>query len=207
MKSRDASKTRDEVLHEFRIQAIREAAGRVVAERGVEGTTMDAIADAAGIAKGTIYLYFKNREDLLEKTADHAFTALVEEIESTLGTPRPFREQLGALVLGTLKFFDAQRNFFRLYRAVLEHSGRCDVRYEHPQFHRYLAGLTQWIATAAERGEAVAAHPERVAAVLAEALHAVLLRRTLDEHSLPVEEEAQWLSSLLCDGIAPKGEV
>lgn len=168
---------------------------------------MDAIAEAAGIAKGTIYLYFKNREDLLEKTADHAFGSLVEEIEATLGTPRPFREQLGALVLRTLRFFDAQRNFFRLYRAVLDHSGRCDVRYQHPQFHRYLAGLTQWVATAAERGEARVSHPDRVAAVIAEALHAVLLRRTLEEQSLPAEEEAAWLASLLCDGIASKEEL
>jgi len=45
--------------------AIREAANRLFLERGVDATTVDAICAAADISKGTFYLYFHRKEDLL----------------------------------------------------------------------------------------------------------------------------------------------
>ena len=45
--------------------AIREAANRLFLERGIDQTTVDAICEAAGLSKGTFYLYFKRKEDLL----------------------------------------------------------------------------------------------------------------------------------------------
>lgn len=200
-------KTKDEVLQEFRIQAIREAAGRVVAEKGIEATTMEAIAEAAGIAKGTIYLYFKNREDLLQKTAEHALGGLVSEIESTFGEHGSFRQQFESFVRHTLQFFDTQRDFFRLYRAVVEHAGRCEAHLQHPLYQRYLRELAQWLAAAAARGEIVTGEqPQRLALVVAEAIHAVLMQRSREEERPPVEGEAAWLSALLLDGIAARGE-
>lgn len=44
---------------------IREAANQLFLEHGFEATTVDAIVAAAGISKGTFYLYFERKEDLL----------------------------------------------------------------------------------------------------------------------------------------------
>lgn len=199
-------KTKEEVLQEFRIQAIREAAGRVVAEKGIDGATMDAIAEAAGIAKGTIYLYFKNREDLLEKTADFGFEILVREVEEALLHPAPFREQLRTLARKTIEFFEAHRDFLRLYRSVHEEQGRCDERHRHPIYQRYLGHLTDWITSSAARGDVVSGDPQRIAAVISEAIHAILLLRLYREERPSAEEEASWLAALLLDGIALQGD-
>ena len=48
-----------------RREQILEAAVRLWTDHGFEGTTLDAIAREAGIAKGTVYLYFATKEDLL----------------------------------------------------------------------------------------------------------------------------------------------
>jgi AcrR family transcriptional regulator len=53
-----------------RKQAILEAAARVFAVKGYHGSSVDDIAEAAGISKGTFYLYFESRKD--------AFVELVE---------------------------------------------------------------------------------------------------------------------------------
>src|SRR5512132_3834692 len=45
--------------------AIREGANGLFLERGIDQTTVDAICEAAGVSKGTFYLYFKRKEDLL----------------------------------------------------------------------------------------------------------------------------------------------
>ena len=52
----DREKKKDRILH---------AAMRLFARRGIADTKMEDVAKAAGIAKGTIYEYFKNREELL----------------------------------------------------------------------------------------------------------------------------------------------
>ncbi len=44
---------------------IREAANQLFLEHGFEATTVDAIVASAGLAKGTFYLYFERKEDLL----------------------------------------------------------------------------------------------------------------------------------------------
>ena len=199
-------KTKEEVLQEFRIQAIRAAAGRVVAEKGIEGATMEAIAEAAGIAKGTLYLYFKNREDLLERTADYGFEILLREVEEALRTDGTFRRQLRALAWKIIEFFEAHRDFLRLYRGVHEEQGRCDERHRHPIYQRYLGQLTAWITTAAARGEVVGGDPQRIAAVISETIHAILLLRLHGEERPSAEAEADWLAALLLDGIAFQGE-
>ena len=50
---------------EERPRQILGAALDVFAEKGFARATMDEIAEAAGITKGTIYLYFKSKKDLL----------------------------------------------------------------------------------------------------------------------------------------------
>ncbi|MFQ6014889.1 MAG: TetR/AcrR family transcriptional regulator [Anaerolineae bacterium] len=61
----DRRAARKERLIEERSVQILEAAATVFARKGYQRATMKEIADEAGVAPGTIYLYFKNKEDLL----------------------------------------------------------------------------------------------------------------------------------------------
>ncbi|MCB0270995.1 MAG: TetR/AcrR family transcriptional regulator [Calditrichaeota bacterium] len=49
---------------EQRRQSILDAAEELFFGKGIEHTTMDDVAEAAEVSKGTLYLYFKNREDI-----------------------------------------------------------------------------------------------------------------------------------------------
>jgi AcrR family transcriptional regulator len=57
---------RAEIAKAARREEILNAARRVFAERGFKGTTIADIADAAGIALGTIYLYFSSKDAVFE---------------------------------------------------------------------------------------------------------------------------------------------
>ncbi len=46
-------------------EKIRDVANQLFLELGFDGTTVDAIVEAAGVSKGTFYIYFKRKEDLL----------------------------------------------------------------------------------------------------------------------------------------------
>ena len=51
--------------------AILEAAFKTFAERGFHATTLDAIAEAAGVTKGTVYWYFKTKDSIASALAEH----------------------------------------------------------------------------------------------------------------------------------------
>src|SRR5690606_34681651 len=50
---------------EKKYEIILDAALKVIAENGFHGSQVSKIAKEAGVADGTIYLYFKNKEDIL----------------------------------------------------------------------------------------------------------------------------------------------
>ena len=59
----------------YRRDTIRGATQRVIARHGLRGASMSAIAEEAGVAKGTLYLYFEDRDDLLDHAAGRIATA------------------------------------------------------------------------------------------------------------------------------------
>jgi AcrR family transcriptional regulator len=71
-------------LPEERPQQILEAAYEVFGERGLAGARLDDIAKRAGIAKGTIYLYFPNKEALFEEMVRQTVVVHLERAERDL---------------------------------------------------------------------------------------------------------------------------
>ena len=63
---------------------ILDAAVKVFAERGYFSSTVAEIARAAGVADGTIYLYFKSKDDLLFELFDEKMTQLIGDAKAAL---------------------------------------------------------------------------------------------------------------------------
>jgi AcrR family transcriptional regulator len=81
-----------------RREQILEAAVRLWTGHGFEATTLDAIAREAGIAKGTVYLYFATKEDLLAAAVER--WSLLPDVAAVLGpelAELPVREALPRL--------------------------------------------------------------------------------------------------------------
>jgi AcrR family transcriptional regulator len=102
---------------------------RLLAHYGYRKITMDDLASEVGIGKGSIYLYFRSKEDLLYSHIDRVVRQLIERLErvlrSTLSPGDKLREMI---VLRVIFRFDAVQHFqeslsemFRDFRAgVLE---------------------------------------------------------------------------------------
>ena len=74
---------RDTRAHEKRARIL-DAAIKVFAERGFHTATVAEIARAAGVADGTIYLYFKGKDDLLLRLFDEKMTDLLAEAKAAV---------------------------------------------------------------------------------------------------------------------------
>ena len=72
---------------EARRQAILEAALSVFAERGFEAARLDDVAARAGVAKGTLYLYFRDKEALFEELVRGAVSPIIEAVSRAASAP------------------------------------------------------------------------------------------------------------------------
>ncbi|MHA2620946.1 MAG: TetR/AcrR family transcriptional regulator [bacterium JZ-2024 1] len=70
-------------------EKILSAASDLFCEKGIFKTTLDEIADRAGVAKGTIYLYIKQKEDLLVLIVQRGVDQMMEKMESLVASDMP----------------------------------------------------------------------------------------------------------------------
>lgn len=107
--------TRKEREYEQRRNEIREVAEAVFAERGFVSTTMEEIARRAEFSVGSLYKFFKNKDDLyvdiLTARADEMEPVIYEALENGCGP----LEKIRALMTARLELFWKYPRFFRLY--------------------------------------------------------------------------------------------
>jgi len=65
-----------------RREAILLAAARVFEDKGASAVTMDDVAEAADVSKGTLYLYFSSKDDLFLALTHHPLDAVLERFEA-----------------------------------------------------------------------------------------------------------------------------
>jgi AcrR family transcriptional regulator len=196
--------TKEAIVEEFRIRSIQEAAIKIIGRKGVSGASMQEIADTAGISKGTIYLYFQNQEELLERTADFMFSRLKERVFAAFDSEGTFADQFRMLLRVQIEFFNEHSDFLRAYGAMKADDQKC-ARITKPQYQAYIQRFGKFLSDAMRKGEIRATHPQRLAVFLSEGVGSMLFLR-IDEKNRPdVDEEVEWISSMVLDGLARKG--
>ena len=69
------SKARKELLTTMMKDSIFEATTSVLSAHGIDGTTMNRVAEAADLAKSSLYDYFQNKDELLAFVANRIMAA------------------------------------------------------------------------------------------------------------------------------------
>src|SRR5579875_4013179 len=77
-----------------RLNEVLQAATAVFARAGFHQARMEDIAQEAGLAKGTLYLYFKNKDDLIAAILHRLFSGELHALEELQASDAPARERL-----------------------------------------------------------------------------------------------------------------
>jgi AcrR family transcriptional regulator len=93
---------------------ILEKALDVFAEKDYQRATIDEIAALADVGKGTVYRYFKNKEDLFLDLLNEAAAARQQVIIENTGLSGELRGKLGRFVISLLRFTKNQPRYFKL---------------------------------------------------------------------------------------------
>lgn len=106
---------------------ILDSARQAFLKHGLEQTSMDRIAQEAELAKGTLYLYFKNRDELLMALIADDFDRLIEMLEKvTASDIDPERKLLASI--GTFNEFSKQNEFF--YQVMTQFNIRSLIQHD-----------------------------------------------------------------------------
>ncbi len=98
---------------------IMEAALKIFSKKGYSPAAIDEVAREAGIAKGTLYLYFQDKEDLFCSTILHVIDNLALLLQKNINEQMNPLEILKSLAFYQLKFFSQNRDFFGIFQTII----------------------------------------------------------------------------------------
>ena len=198
-------RSKEEVVEEYRKQSICDAAMRVVARKGLRDVTVQEIANEAGVAQGTVYIYFQSRDEILSRTMDGATEQLLDKLAAACKSCSSFREILEQRVRTQLQHFDENRDFFRMYLAMSEPLGEKRLK-QHPIYQTYLAQLQKLIREAIARGEVRTENVDRLAITIASVTREIVLNRIIEREPPPIEKDVKFAVDFVMRGISAAGE-
>ena len=102
-----------DVVTDFRRSQVLAAARERFSKHGLAGTTMDGIAKAAGVAKGTVYLYYKSKEDILRQILDEDLRNLHDDTVPLISGPGTIEEKLQRLLPRRPRLLRSQEGLLR----------------------------------------------------------------------------------------------
>jgi AcrR family transcriptional regulator len=95
-------------------KAIMDAAMRLFSQRGFERTSIEQLASAAGIGKGTIYSYFKTKSEIFHAFCEDELDCIHHEFLTTADLDAPLIDLLMVLYMGEFNFISRNKEFGRL---------------------------------------------------------------------------------------------
>jgi AcrR family transcriptional regulator len=104
-------------------EAFAAAAEAVFARRGFEDATMQEIAREAGCATGTLYLYFKNKEELFQAIMDRQSAVIYPLLRKAMEGTRDPVEKIRLNTAALLGYYNANWPIFRLFYSAAPGGG------------------------------------------------------------------------------------
>lgn len=133
-------------------ERILQAAIQVFAQKGFYATRVSEIAKAAGVADGTIYLYFENKDAVLISIFEDRMNALLGILERISTSERTSEEKLRRIMELQLGLLEDSRDLAEVVTVNLRQSSTLLKQYAAPLFTRYLELIANVIAVGQRDG-------------------------------------------------------
>lgn len=153
MTQKNASTPRTRQPKSVRELEIITAAHTIFSEKGYEKSSTNEIAKQAGVAEGTIYKYFSNKQDLLSRVISQFYKKLIESTEANLAGITGFENQLRVIITHHIQTFFEDLGLCRLLLQEVRPLNNYPDSEVHQFTSRYSEILLHSIAEAVTHGE------------------------------------------------------
>ena len=192
-----------------RREAILKAAKAVFTEKGLLASTIDDVAERSEVAKGTIYRYFKSKEEMLTALVDEGLALVGRRFGEAIDLSLPADENLRRLCDAYCRFYREDPHHFKL----LFFCAHADVRAKvcaNPSECQGLPPLAAIIQKGIDEGTfAPTVDPSKAAAIAWASSNGIILLFEQDPQQatrfhLPIEELLRTNTELLIRGLSAK---
>lgn len=198
-------KTKKDVVTEFRTAGILEAARSVFATKGFNDATVDDIANAAGVAKGTVYLYYRSKRDIYFSALKFGIQQMYAALEDQLKAESTTEGKLRALIAVKLAYFDENRDFFKIYYSELGnlciHPGAIDSEFK-TLYLEQAKVIESILREGARRRVLRAVRAEQAAFAISDIIRGVVTQRLLGWSKSKTTQDVDFIFDLIWKGIA-----
>jgi len=177
-----------------------QTAVKLFSEQPFHKVRLDDVAEAAGVGKGTVYIYFKNKEELYYSLIYEGFAEMVDRVQIKVNEPGMSGPQkLCAIIAGMVDYGIRQPQVFEVLRTV----GVPDATSSWDIKRKALAALTELvIRDGIAAGEFTESRPERIGLYLMSMVRAVMLYGPKVEDKVELTDH---ITGVLLRGIGRKG--
>ena len=194
-------KTKQQVVSEFRRTEIVDAARTVFARRGFAQGIMDEIAKEAGVAKGTLYLYFRSKTEIYKAVLEHDMKTLKASTLDRIDAAKSLKEKIRTFALARIERAEANKEFFR----IMDSEGSA-LTYTRSQYRDWLREPVQRLAAAmekaAEQGKIRQVDAEKTAWLIADMTRGTIQRRLLSQSESAPAADADFLLNFIWASLA-----
>lgn len=186
-------------------EAILRAAIKTFAGKGFFNSKVADIAKEAGVADGTVYLYFKNKDDILHSIFDRAMDEFIDEGKKELETLDDPKEKLSRIAELHLERLGADRDMAIVFQVELRGSTKFMQEFSAAGFSEYLQIMQEVITEGQKKGVfRNDLKPIICAKILYGALDEMVTNWILSSNSYPLAPMAQEVLKIFFGGVLTK---
>lgn len=196
-KERERLARREEILN---------AARKVFSERGFEKATLDEIAEVAEYGKGTIYNYFKNKEELFSCIIERGINRFHQFVTQAIqGKTKP-REKVEAYIDAAFEFFEKNRQIFSILELERNNLARSLNDGMLSRCCEQQTALLQYLAQFFQEGIKKGGFKKFDSLKLAQALfgliHVAYLNAIREPETSDLKKDARFIKQIFFEGVA-----
>lgn len=188
-----------------RTDQILEAAEKLFAQKGFYSTTVGEIAEKAGIAKGTIYLYFRDKRDLFFSVLESKLDILLEKVEKGIQKSKTVSSRIEEAIGIHLKFLEENEDFFKIMQSFPEEFKRkLGERLKGGLIERqsyYVEIMDKLIQEGIEVGEIRAFDSRKLAVILMGMLHSLTVYWISRKERASLSEDKHLIYEVFWEGV------
>jgi AcrR family transcriptional regulator len=194
-------KSRRSETPEVRRRQILRAARVILAQQSYHELVLDDVARRAGLAKGTLYLYFRDKFHLSCAVMDDLMESLEKNIDEIVSRPKltPI-SKIRLTIHAMLTFFDQNKDFLLQMSNLRPTAGAKKSFVMKERFDQHLAFLSRIVSEAVQSGD-IRPHDPSVGAHLIIALVRMFMIRKVMSGGKPLEGHTDDVLKLYMNGL------
>jgi AcrR family transcriptional regulator len=204
---RISRKEREYLAHR---EEILSAAEKVFAAKGFFSTTMSDIAREAEFGTGSLYKYFKSKEDLYFTLIDEKAEEINGPVKAELSQKTPAVERIKNVLGLQFEFFERNRDFFRIYaseRSRFEWTVKDELGKDlHEKMVAYIHLLAEVMRQGIEEGEFRPFNPMDLAHALVGIVNSFVFEWIISRDSYPLISKLDTVLEIFLGGVASTGK-